>query len=296
MRDPNDTTIIVTTFNRSEMCRRAVDSALAQTQECRVMVANDGDPLPSETYTPACYYPTARADHWYLTVYDAVYRANTPYVTVLCDDDWLEPTFLERCFDLWTDDTAYVFTNSTIHYADGTVMQHWGNELTTGTEESGTEESELMGRFLLGQERIITPSCCLYRRDDVLRYLTPGGVPGFINAMPYCHNPSGPDHLMALLPLLHYPKVGYVADPLCNLDGGEQSTTVGELLSDDKGEALRQNYTNSRILYFALREVNKQLGAHDTTPRCPSCDTPTTSDSAPLFGCSCGAQWQDARY
>jgi len=255
VRDKNDTTIIIPTFNRPDFCRRAVESAMAQTQPCRVLVANDGDPLPHEVYEGACYYQTGRADHWYLTVYDAAHRANTPYVTVLCDDDWLEPTFLERCFELMAPDVAFVFTESTVHHRDGTTELHWGSSM----RGDGLIRSEIIGDRLLRERRIVTPSCCLYRREDVLRCLMPGGVPGFRNAMKGCANPSGPDHALALFALLYRPSVGYISDPLVNLDAGEQSTTMIEL-GRDSGCDLHENYDNARLAYHAIREAHRQIG------------------------------------
>lgn len=248
--DSNAITVIVPTFNRPEFCRRAVQSVKAQTQPCRIMVANDGDPLTIDVYGEGvCYFPTGRPDHWYLTCYDAVHRANTPYIAILCDDDWLEPTFLEQCVSMLGVDVAYSFCESTVHHASGHTEKHWGWPVPTGYIDS-----RQFGDELLRQARIMSPSFCLFRRSDILRCLLPGNVPGMNNH--WMPNPSGPDHMLGLLPLLDYPRVAWICDPLVNLDGGEQSTTIQHLTGGaEKATALKQNYDNARKFYHILREA-----------------------------------------
>lgn len=248
MIDPNDITIIIPTYNRPQMVERAIASAKAQTQKARIMVVNDGKPINQPR--GCCFYPTGRADHLYLTVYDAVHRANTPLVAILLDDDWYEPTFLERCVEMLDAETAYVFTQATIRFADGTSRHNW---VMWG--ETRHIPSKEVGDGLLATTGIITPACCLYRRADVLRDLCPGNVPGFEPAELCTAAPSGPDNLLSMLPLLRYPKVGWIADSLVNLDGGEQSTTIREMTGDDRGAALKHNYDNARTLFRLLRDA-----------------------------------------
>jgi hypothetical protein len=254
-----DTTIIIVTFNRPELCKRAVDSALAQTYPCSVEVYNDGcldlGWSYDDKYQRASFTESGRSDHWYASVYDAVYRAQTTYVTVLCDDDWLEPTFIEKCRKKMYDDVAYAFTESVIHLPSG-QRRHWEGELG----ESRILTADFLAGHLMASPKIISPSFALYRRADLLRALCPGGVPGFRNAMENCHCASGPDLLMALLPLLDYKMVAWIEEPLANLDGGGQSTTMQAITGPDLGESLHRNYNDARALFIVLRELKSHLG------------------------------------
>lgn len=287
MHDPNDITVIVVTYNRPDKCRRAVNSIIAQTQPCRVLVANDGSPLPREAYAPACYYQTGRPDHWYLSVYDAIHRSNTPFVTVLCDDDYLQPTFLETCCSLMDDGAGYVVTEAMAVYGEGKVKQNYGF-----SGEPSLVDALQFAEYLLGSPGIITPSTCLYRREDALRSLTPGGVPGFISATPWLANESGPDHLMALLPLLWHETVGVVPQPLAVLDGWSESTTVSEY-ANDGGVMLNQNYSAARALLGMLLSYRDDIAMWPRVLHCPSCGALTERDPCGAFGCGCGAMWSD---
>lgn len=254
-----DTTIIVVTFNRPDLCKRAVDSALAQTHRCNVEVYNDGyQELPwasEEAYKGVKFVESGRTDHWYASVYEAVYRAVTPYVTVLCDDDWLEPKFVEKCRSRMYEEVAYAFTESIVHLSYG-QMRHWEGDLG----ESRILTTGYLAGHLMASPKIISPSFALYRRADLLRSLCPGGVPGFRNAMENCHCASGPDLLMALLPLLDYKMVAWIEEPLSNLDGGNQSTTMQAISGPDLGESLHRNYNDARALFSVLRELKSHLG------------------------------------
>jgi hypothetical protein len=178
--------------------------------------------------------------------------ANTEYVAVLHDDDWYEPTFISRCVEMMAPDVAYVFTQATIHFPDGTTRPNWGDPPAWGP--TGYLDSRETGLALALSTAVISPSCVLYRRADLLRCIVPGGAPGLPHNNKFC----GPDLLMCLLPLLDYPRVGWIADPLVNFDGHDESTTIAEMKRDG-GKDLQVNYNSARLLYLALRQVRDQL-------------------------------------
>jgi hypothetical protein len=98
---------------------------------------------------------------------------------------------------------------------------------------------------------VISPSCVLYRRADLLRCLYPGGVPG----LPVCREvTSGTDMLMALMPLLEHERIGWIADPLVNFDGHDGSTTIAEITRDG-GRELYRNYQAARQFFYSMRQL-----------------------------------------
>jgi len=177
----------------------------------------------------------------------AAHECPTDYIAILHDDDWYEPTFIERTLELMDDETAYVFTEATIHFPDRQVRNFgW---LTY----SGALPSRAIADVLLDSTAVISPSCVLYRRSDLIHNLIPGGAPGMPRNEKFC----GPDLLMSMLPLLDYPKVGFISDPLVNFDGHDESTTIAELKADG-GAELAVNYDSARKL-FALLVAAKRL-------------------------------------
>ena len=178
----------------------------------------------------------------------AAHECPTDYIAILHDDDWYEPTFIERTLELMDDETAYVFTEATIHFPDRTQL-NFGFGCGTGAVPSGS-----IAEMQLGSPIIISPSCALYRRSDLLHNLIPGGAPGMPRNDKFC----GPDLLMSLLPLLDYPKVGFVADPLVNFDGHDQSTTIANMKADG-GAELSVNYESARKLFAMLSAAKRVM-------------------------------------
>lgn len=226
MRD--DVTICVPTFNgREKFAYRAVASVKGQ---ARVLVQHGLD-------TPR--------DHAFATWWEAIYRAQTRYVGLLFDDDWYEPTFVDRCMALMDDDTAYVFSEAMIRYPDGTAR------VNIGIERGGKCTSASVEATLLATPLTISPACAIFRRADALNCLLPGGVP--LMAAGGSYQNAGSDLLLMLLPLLAYPFVGCVTDPLVNFDAGEQSTTAVAMKDPAQARQLYDRYSTARGFYQTLK-------------------------------------------
>lgn len=228
MRD--DVTVCIPTFpGREHFAARAAASAEGQ---ARTLVHCDA------------YQPQSR-DRACVTWWEAVYRATTPYVVLLFDDDWLKPGFIDAACDLMADDVAYVVGEADIHFDDGSVRTNLNLPKTTGHYPAKWIED-----WLLRMPLTISTACCLFRRSDLLSCLLVGGVP-LASAGRYAN--AGPDALVALLPLLKYPRVGWIKEPLVNLGGGQQSTTMEALSSADGRAALKAAYNSARSFYLSIK-------------------------------------------
>ena len=218
-------TVIVTHYNRpSDVLKKAVDSALAQTVECDILV-------------------TDKTDNPYLSWYKAIYSAGTEYVAILHDDDWYEPEFIERCLAEMRPDAGFVFTNAMVRWADRDVENFPG--IVGGYVDSGS-----LSNALRTSGGVISPSCVVLRRDDALNTLLPGGVPlaesnGVL---------SGPDALMTMLLLIKYPCAAFIKDTLVNFSANADSTT----LKSDPAK-LRENYVYAWRFFDAIRGAGKRV-------------------------------------
>lgn len=221
--------------DKEERAYESAYSALERIDECGMCVQVPLDRRDGVDY---------RFGSWLRGVQDV----NTDYVAILHDDDWYEPEFLERAAAMMAEDVAYVFTQARIHFPGGGTRLNWGDPPTWG--ETGHLDSRRVGDALLGSTAVISPSCVLYRRADLLRNILPGGAPGLPHNDKFC----GPDLLMCLLPLLDYPKVGWIADPLVNFDGHDESTTIAEMKRDG-GKELQVNYDSARLMFHVLRQA-----------------------------------------
>ena len=103
----NDITIAITVFNRRQFLKQAIDSALNQTLPCRVIVVEDCGPdaemeafVKKEFGSRVDYFrnPHRRGlfDNWNA----CLEYCQTPWLSILHDDDFLAPVFVEAMLDL----------------------------------------------------------------------------------------------------------------------------------------------------------------------------------------------------
>lgn len=176
--------IVIPTHNRPEMCRKAIASCRSQTVPCEVVVVDSSDdgkglfrptlhvafvdgveqpPAPVNDFGD--YYQRLERDPGLLACwYIGVAQARGEYVTILHDDDWLEPTFVERCVGMMAQDVALVITEG---------MVRWGGKRIDACNlqwpvESGHVPSAGVIEALLSMPLTITPACQMMRRGDVL--------------------------------------------------------------------------------------------------------------------------------
>ena len=250
MTDPL-VTIVIPTFNRSAMLRRCVESALAQTQACEVIVVDHGSsddtPAVAAVFGDRIRYLRRDVDHGvHFCWLDGVINARGKFVHLNFDDDFLQSTFVERCMALMSDDVALCFTVAEIRdEASGRKLQ----ECFTGFGRTGVYSAS---RFMTLQIKgLVSPGAILLRRQDVLDALFVGRVPFARHE----YRGVGPDWLMSAMATLNYPKVGFVAEPLAVFSAHEGSITVDAQRDKAKKKALKAAYQSARRYYVITRVI-----------------------------------------
>ena len=250
MTDPL-VTIVIPTFNRSAMLRRCVESALAQTQACEVIVVDHGSsddtPAVAAAFADRIRYLRRDVDHGvHFCWLDGVINARGKFVHLNFDDDFLQPTFVERCMALMSDDVALCFTVAEIRdEASGRKLQ----ECFTGFGRTGVYSAS---RFMTLQIKgLVSPGAILLRRQDILDALFVGRVP----FSQHEYRGVGPDWLMSAMATLNYPKVGFVAEPLAVFSAHEGSITVDAQRDKAKKKALKAAYQSARRYYVIARAI-----------------------------------------
>jgi glycosyltransferase involved in cell wall biosynthesis len=93
--------VVITTYNRSNLLQRAVDSACNQTVPCEVVVVDDCSSDSTETYLKSLgsrvvYHRNKRNIGHAATVNAGVEKASGDWIKFLDDDDYLAPDCLEE--------------------------------------------------------------------------------------------------------------------------------------------------------------------------------------------------------
>jgi glycosyltransferase involved in cell wall biosynthesis len=244
-------TIVIPTFNRSAMLRRCVESALAQTQVCEVIVVDHGSsddtPAVAASFGDRIRYLRRDVDHGvHFCWLDGVINARGKFVHLNFDDDFLQPTFVERCMALMSDDVALCFTVAEIRdESTGNKLQ----ECFTGLGRTGVYSAS---RFMTLQIKgLVSPGAILLRRQDILDALFVGRVP----FAQHEYRGVGPDWLMSAMATLRYPKVGFIAEPLAVFSAHEGSITVDAQRDKAKKKALQAAYQAARRYYVIARAI-----------------------------------------
>ncbi len=241
-------TIVIPTFNRSAMLRRCIESALAQTQACEVIVVDHGSsddtPAVAASFGDRIRYLRRDVDHGvHFCWLDGVINAKAEFVHLNFDDDFLEPTYIEKCMALMGPEVGLVFSRVALRDEESGRIDH---ELFAEFGETGVRAASA---FMHKQVRgLISPGATILRRKDILNALYVGKVPFARHE----YRGVGPDWLMTAMATLNYPKVGFVAEPLAIFSHHAGSITVAAGADKEKKRALRRAYQESRRFYALL--------------------------------------------
>jgi glycosyltransferase involved in cell wall biosynthesis len=244
-------TIVIPTFNRAAMLKRCIESALAQTELCEVIVVDHGSsddtPRVATSFGERIRYIRRDVDHGvHFCWLDGVINSRGKFVHLNFDDDFLQPTFVERCMALMSDDVALCFTVAEIRdESTGRKLQ----ECFTGLGRTGVYP---VSRFMTLQIKgLVSPGAILLRRQDILDALFVGRVP----FAQHEYRGAGPDWLMSAMATLRYPKVGFIAEPLAVFSAHQGSITVDAQRDKAKKKALQAAYQAARRYYVIAQAI-----------------------------------------
>jgi len=241
-------TIVIPTFNRSAMLRRCIESALAQTQACEVIVVDHGSsddtPAVAASFGDRIRYLRRDIDHGvHFCWLDGVLAAKAEFIHLNFDDDFMRPQFVEKCMALMRPDVA--FTMSVAEVRDevtGKTLNHLFSNLgPTGIHSvCGYMRHQING--------LISPCALILRKKDILDQLYVGAVPFARHE----YRGVGPDWLMSAMATLRYPKYGYVAEPLVVFSSHDGSITIDAQKDAARHRALGKAYQQARNYYLMM--------------------------------------------
>jgi glycosyltransferase involved in cell wall biosynthesis len=230
---------------------RAIESALAQTVECEVIVVDHGStddtPRVIQQYLPQVQYIRRVEDCGPIFAWlDGVMNASGEYIHLTYDDDWIDADFMRRCLGLFEEECAFVFTATHIHFEDGVIRDSNDGLFATGVHPKGGIE-----RILLNMRKTLSPGSGVFRKADIIAAMNPSTLP---DGRAQYHG-AGPDLLMYLLPLLRYSKFGYIDEPLAHFFGHAGSITISAMKHSESEQRLEETYANVRRYYLGLKYI-----------------------------------------
>lgn len=251
----NRASIVIPTFNRADFLKEAIDSALAQTIPCEVIVCDHGStdntPEVAASYgTKIKYFRREKDFGVHYCWLEGIINASHEWVHINYDDDWIAPEFMEKTLAMCTDKVGIVFSQATLFDNETRKTRILFTRFNFG---SGTHPSSKLEKVLLSQ--VISPACTLVRKKDLLNGLLMGEVP--LSTSHY--KGVGPDLLFGLLPLLDYPYFAYTEEPLAYFRAHEGSITTDSEKSKERQKKIDMAYLETRR-YYVLLKVVKNLG------------------------------------
>lgn len=244
----NRPSIIIPTFNRANLVHRAIESALAQTLPCEVILVDHGStdatPDVAASFGSRIRYLRREVDAGPIACWrDGVDSATGDFLHFTFDDDWIEPDFMAACVDAFTPDAAFVYTQAALRAPDlskiGTVARH----------PAGRHPVERVVKHLLLTQLTLSPGCAVFRRRDAARHLLPA-VPG-ADGRYGANSGVGEDLLLFLLPTLEYSHYVHIPRPLASFMAHSGSITI-DAMASGRHEQLVAAYANARRHYQSL--------------------------------------------
>jgi len=250
--------IVIPTFNRANLVSRAIDSALAQTYPCEVILCDHGStdstPDVAAHYGDRIRYIRRTDDRGPIVCWrDGIEHATGDIVHITYDDDWIDPEFMGKCIELLREDVGFVYTGYALH------EMATGSQKFSGRHPAGIRPMRDIVRHLLRSGLTISPGCAVFRRLDALQNLLLE-VPGASGL--YGRNSGvGEDLLLFLLTSLDYPRYAHIDEPIANFLAHQGSITVNAITSKKYAE-FAAAYANAKNHYYRQPRAE--------TPRSPA--------------------------
>ena len=243
--NPN-VSIVIPTFNRAKLVSRAIDTALAQTLPAEVVVCDHGStdetPMVASSYGSTIKYIRREKDQGPIVCWrDGIENASGDFIHITYDDDWIDPTFVEKTLSYFHEDVGFVYTRVIIHFVETQTQE------VSLVHPAGIRPMKQIAQHLLREPLTISPGCALFRRKDALKNLLKE-IPGAKGR--YGKNSGvGEDLLLFLLASLDYPRYGHVPEALSHFLAHPASITTD---ADKTGRlnALDDAYTVAKQYYL----------------------------------------------
>jgi glycosyltransferase involved in cell wall biosynthesis len=243
--------IVIPTFNRADYLIECIDSCLAQTQSCEIIVcdhgSSDNTPEVVKKYGGKIKYIRRELDSGvHFCWMDGILHCSNDLIHINYDDDWIKPTFIEECVNLFKEDVGFVFSDAIVYFEN---QKEYGKNLFSLNESSGVYP---VGNFLkLSRKNMVSPGAVIFRKKMLLDNL-------FVGKSPFSkteYHGVGPDILFSLMSCIEYPLYGYVSKPLAIFRAHDKSITIDSQSDSTKQQKIKNAYNDARVFYFLSKII-----------------------------------------
>lgn len=247
--------IVIPTFNREKYLMECIDSCLKQTVDCEIIVCDHGStdntPEAVKVYGNKIKYVRRELDSGvHFCWLDGILHASNDLIHINFDDDWIEPTFVEECLKLFTNEVGCVFTDAKVFFENENRYQNSSFDFQKNT---GIFDSIALAKFNF--KSLTSPCAGIFRKNVMLNALFVGNVP-FAS---HNYHGVGPDILFSLMSTIDYPKYGYVNQSLVTFRAHDNSITIDAMSDVTKKENIAKAYDDARQFYFISKFIRKYI-------------------------------------
>ncbi|WP_396143938.1 glycosyltransferase family 2 protein [Flavobacterium sp.] len=244
--------IVIPTFNRADYLVECIDSCLAQTQACEIIVCDHGStdntPEVVKKYGDRIKYVRRTLDSGvHFCWMDGILHCSNDLIHINYDDDWIKPNFIEDCVKLFDENVGFVFSNATVYYEN---QKEYSDNLFKLNDTSGVFPVKNFLKF--STSNMVSPGAAIFRKKQLLDNLFVGKVPFTQNE----YHGVGPDILFSIMSCIEYPSYGFVNEPLAIFRAHDKSITIDALSDSSKQIKIKNAYNDARV-YFYLSKIIK---------------------------------------
>jgi len=249
--------ILIPTYNRGHLIRRAINSSLEQTFNCEVIVcdhgSNDDTYEICKSYGKKINYIRRENDYGlHFCEIESLLAAKSDLIHFCFDDDWMHPKYIEKSLNMFNENVGMVYCD----YELVDLEEDFIDEKKWKIKEN---IFEIINSFSGGRkvfQGLISPSCALIRKSDAIScmYLTNNLLSNS------SYSGVGPDWLMTALPIFKYKKCIHIKEKLVRFGFHKDSITIDAQKDffSKKAKKFRAAYAGAR-LYLIISIIIKKL-------------------------------------
>ncbi|WP_340621459.1 glycosyltransferase family 2 protein [Xenorhabdus siamensis] len=146
--------------------------------------------------------------------------AQGEYAKILWSDDLISPTYIEESINVFSEETAFVFSSVIIgkkYDEKEKAFYRYGNS-------NHYPSLKFIDDLLFNRNVPVSPGCALFRLSDLKKNLVNDiESPTFSD---FCSHGAGPDLLLFLKTAIHYPKITFIDKPLVFFRDHSESISI----------------------------------------------------------------------
>jgi glycosyltransferase involved in cell wall biosynthesis len=245
--------IVIPTFNRANYLEKCILACLDQTVKCEIIVCDHGSSDNTfqlmDKFHDKVIYIRREIDYGiHFTWLDGILAATSDIIHINYDDDWIAPTFIEKCLRLMDGSVGCCFSNVNMYNQDSDSYKY--NIIKIGLE-TGIHDSKILRNY--SYNNVLSPGAGLFRKKILLDSLFVGNLPFSKNI----YKGVGPDLLFSLMASEQYKNFAFINEPLAFFRNHETSISMEASKFEVTKIKIKKAYNDTAIFFMILRFMHR---------------------------------------